>query len=262
MSKRGFKNIKNLNNDCITPCYPPGTSIYNPYTMSAIPTAIKPVCGVIPFRKGSDVFEFKACDMSTQIDLMDTQYFSMPRFLLTKYQFLEGAYDIHSFDDTVDWTIDNPDKPYYTIKRIHDISWLSFGSDLLNITNKVKEYYYNLLVNVWMIKYYIILKKKYRMKIVDGALQIEKKDVVDEDGKKNVIDDSYDKTEDVEINAYTNSESIREIINAIVSQHLRYSQFVELLVAYIKSNADGWEDVDSHYNDLIIYFYKYLASEI
>jgi hypothetical protein len=231
--------------------------------MNVLPKSTQSACATIPTKK-NDNYELKACDSNAPVEVIDTQYFSMPRFLLTKYQFLEGTYDIHTFDETIDWSLENADKSFYTIKRVHDISWYVFGSDVQNISNKVKEYYYNLLVKVWMVKYYSIIIKKYRLKIIDRVLYVEKKDGEDDviQADHVLVSDQYNRNDEIELNIYTNSKIVKEIIDALVIKYFKYSQFVDLLISYVNTNYESWEDIPSHYDALIIYFYKKLASKL
>jgi hypothetical protein len=238
--------VSKNNYKCLTKCTEKNTLYTHPVLNLNVLNETANTCAVEPFYsksstiRGSQLERLIAYD---ECDLNDNKNFVPIRNLTAllfnmKFDptdFLISLYNIHSFDQTIYWTMENSYLPYYTIKRVHDISWKVYGKDIINLSDKVFDYYYNLIKNKWYPEIVPKILKKFIFKMTSNEkLHVDK--------KKNISD-----------------ESSPDIDSIIFNNYFIYQTFVKMIKKYIKIYKDDWDVIMSHYDNLQQFFFKYLV---
>lgn len=210
------------NKKCLTKCIPAGTSILHP---SLLTTKIlrEDACAIIPeYSKKKDEFQLNNYVAFDRCNLEDNHQYDVPQELdtfLLRYSFnprdfLEYIYGIHDFDQLIEWTNENKNLPFNTIKRVHNSGWLVFGKKIY-LSQTALDYYYLILTQKWIKDYVRIVKKKYSFSII------------------------------------SNDESTMVIeIENILKPILTYDIFFKMVKEYIEKYKDIWDKIFSHYGNL------------
>lgn len=163
---------------CVTKCKEKNELFIHPITFQGIRKdynvcAIFPTQYNLPITDPSSILNIDACNIE------DNEKFSTPSevkmslltFNFDPIGFLKNVYQIHSFDDTIKWTLENNKFPFETIRRVHDCTWKVYGKNLENMTSIVYKYYYEIASNRWLKDYLIQLKEQFSFDIVEGKLK-------------------------------------------------------------------------------------------
>lgn len=147
-----------------------------------------------------------------------------PESYLDSFDVLK-MYNLNSFDDVIQWTIDNDNLPFNTIKRIHNSAWKK-NNNLNNLSENVFKYYFNISKNYWLKDYVKNLLKIYSFDLV---------------GKKN--------------------EKIN-LFYILQKKIYTYNFFTRTLKDYLKKNKKNWNSIESHYDDIKKNVYNRLVQHI
>lgn len=229
---------------CITKCHKAGQWFVHPVILQSI-QAFKhaPACAVDPVptkdpvfktHTGTDMIYVNPCRMS------DNDLYGLPNelenlllnFYFSPSDFLENIYGIISFDQTINWTIENDYLPFDTIKRVHNCSWKAFGLVPGKITDLVLEYYYGIAKNNWLKDYVDIIQNKYSFSIFADKIP-------------------------------SSSSNISEQISTIIkNDFLTYKFFVASIKDYITDYQDKWDIISSHYGAIKKYIFGKLLETL
>jgi hypothetical protein len=102
---------------------------------------------------------------------------------LTKKIFLNEYYKIFSLNEMIEWIKNNNHHLKTTKNRLLNYAWCSFGNDISNISDKVIDYYHNLIKINWIKIYY---KHLYNRIYVDDDNIYFTKENIDIDDKINI----------------------------------------------------------------------------
>ena len=159
--------------------------------------------------------------------------------------FMTQIYNFKSFDDVIKWTYEN--EQYInprTIKRVHNCAWRLYGNNKDNITTTVLDYYYKIVINLWMNDYINLIYKKYAFNVN-----------IDSD----ILNISYygDNNFPPE-----NKESIDRIQTIIKLNLMTYDFFTSVINMYLDKYHDMMRDITSHYKKIKNFVYKQLIKSI
>ena len=194
-NKNKFPKSKN-NNQCITPCFEKGSFITHPITLEIISSNYHPFCATNqyvykdPTTGKKKELSYEICMGATTKDkYLKTKDISIQMLLPTinfdHGVFLKIQYNIHSFEDALDWIINNSHVPYNTIKRILDCAWNVYGFDIDLIDDRFIQVHKNMLrskgekiVSNTMVNFFKNYRKKYKKnwQEIDSHIDLIKKE--------------------------------------------------------------------------------------
>ena len=164
------KYPKSKNNfRCIGPCYNPGTSIVHPLTLEYVTDKYYPFCPVkeweyidketgVKTNRTTDV-----CYRPTESKDLSGKEFEMniltPSIDFNEEQFLKIFYNIHSFEDAVNWIDNKKYSPILTRLRIMNCAWVAYGSTVNIVDQRVSDFYVELVKKKWIRNLYRKLNK-------------------------------------------------------------------------------------------------------
>jgi hypothetical protein len=236
--------LKSINNRrCLTECNPANTIYFHPIILTGVVDPMYNTCGIDPVYdiKGDEMKYTDACRLE------DNSKFELPTELSAIFMnfdfhyrdFLANMYGLHSFDQVIFWTMENDYLPFDTIKRVHNCAWKAYGNKIENLSDKVFEYYYDLIKRFWIKDYYKILSKKFSFHVTnDNRIRVTK------------------------VKPGTNTSTDDRLYEMIVFYYFNYSYFIRVLKKYLKTYQAVWDDVDSHYGNLKKFCFKYLVANV
>lgn len=157
-----------MNSQCIGPCYYPGTWIVHPLTLEYIYEKNYPFC---PTKEWEYVDEngkretktYAECYHPTETkDLSGKEYemnMLVPNISFNDSHFLKIFYNIHTFEDAINWITNNKFMPILTRQRIINCSWSAYGDNLFSIDNRLVNFYIELAKKLWIEKIYKKINK-------------------------------------------------------------------------------------------------------
>ena len=184
-SEYDVKYPKSRNNfQCLGPCYEPGTFIIHPTTLEHVTDFKNPFCPVNEWehinpttgKKELAIHDtcFKPTD-TTKISSKEVEMnIILPKIDFNCNHFLKIYYKIYSMEGMMDWLDKNGHLPYYTIRRIMDCAWKSYGMDNYIVDDRIILYYVKIAKTRWI---HNIYKKigKY-VKFTDEKIQFSSKE--------------------------------------------------------------------------------------
>lgn len=164
--QKKYPKSKN-NKQCLTDCYPANKWILHPITVQ-FTTLDKPFCPVMEYdeldpRTGkTKIRTTDECMQSTKQDA-STKELQMniitPKFNFECDHFLKIYYNIFSFDQTLEYIRDNPHISTKTKDRILNCSWVAFGKNMINIDDRIVDFYAKNFSASFLDNYYHLLDK-------------------------------------------------------------------------------------------------------
>lgn len=230
--KLPLQTISKLN--CLTACKEKGKYYVNPVTLDTIIDVNKNTCAIVPIpvlRNDTTTYHTYA-----KCRLEDNDAYHVPserdsmllNFYFDPYDFLTQIYDLHSFNQVINWTIENNHFHFETIKRVHNAAWKIFGSNIENISELVIDFYYDIAKKNWMKDYIDNILKKYSFDILstgqkDSALSPE---------------------------------------NIIILKFFTKNFFIQIIKKYLIVYKNIWTDIESHYKNLKNFVYMCIMKNI
>lgn len=144
------KNPKSINNrNCLGPCYYPNTYINHPVFLKEHYDKKNPICPTQIYESKDEISGkqvekyFDVCENPTEKeDIMDKNINITASFSgFTKDFFLSHYYNIFSFDDAIEWYINNKYLNLDTSVRIINASLNVFGDNISYFNNIFIEFY-------------------------------------------------------------------------------------------------------------------------
>lgn len=234
-SKNGYR--------CLTKCHPPKEKYIHPLNFQILHSLHVPTCGIYPIKDvktGQDI-GVDQCQLEEDNELDPFSFIFQMEF--NYHDFLVRYYSLNTFDQVIEWTKENKKLPFETIKRIHNVAWKAYGQRIELISDQVFEFYYNILITMWIHDYYQELLKNHQIAIVEGELNI-----THVERKKKIYE--------------TQSEEIRKLL---IEKFFPYERFIRLIKNYVSEFANlhkEWFETKSHYGKLKNYIYKDLLNQI
>lgn len=163
-------------------------------------------------------------------NIIDEKNIIISSFSFDAEIFLNNIYGLKSFDDVINWSIDNEHIPFNTHYRIHNCAWRAFGKDVSVLTINVFNYYYEKIKNEWLHEYTNEIFKKYA-------------DYLQKNVSKKII----------------NKNTLYEYI---VGEYFTYNFLVSVLKQYINENQSKWYTIQSHYYLIKKFIYDSILQKI
>jgi hypothetical protein len=228
------------NRQCLTNCYTKGTNYVHPILFDIIRDHDNNTCATNVFLdKSNNAKSFDTCAQQNVSNAQDYLYTIIPQINLDSKEFLANIYELYSFDHVIDWTNQNNYLPYNTIKRVHNLAWQAFIMSTNDLNNTLLSYYYDLIRYMWIKDYYRKLTKIYHITYGNGeVIIVPRNDQVPIDGDS------------------------QKIYDGILTKYFPFSYFVAVIKRYIKDNKSNWLKIDSHYDRIKKFCYKYLLKQI
>lgn len=170
LNKSLFKYPKSKNNfQCVGPCYQPNTSIVHPLTLEYVTDKYYPFCPVNEWDY-TDATSGKTITRTTDICYHPTQSKDLsgkefeiniltPNIDFNDKQFLKIFYNIHSFEDAINWIDSKKLSPLLTRLRIMECAWNAYGKNVNIIDHRVVDFYIELAKKKWISDIYKKLNK-------------------------------------------------------------------------------------------------------
>lgn len=218
----------------MTECYKRGRTYINPVTLDKITNINDDSCAIIPIPQGNNEYTTWG-----QCRLEDNIHFHVPSerdsmllgFYFDPYDFLTNIYSLYTFNQVINWTIENDHLHFETIKRVHNAAWKVFGSNIENISELVIDFYYDIAKNNWMKDYISSITIEYSFDILaDQATQ--------------------------------SGLGMDNIADTIILKFFDKNFFVQIIKKYIHTYKDIWRTIESHYKNLKNFTYKCIMKNI
>ncbi len=233
------KELRSLNGRrCLTKCYEKGHKFFHPISLIAVTSMEDGTCATDPYYDTNDM-DSNILLMQDKCNIQDNATYIQPDESTTIFFsfnfdpdfFLSYFYSIKSFNDAINWTLENDHLPYWTIYRIHNCAWKVYGRDVNSLSIQVLEYYYEKTKSEWLIFYSDVFKKKIS------------------------FNESTKETD-------TDSEQSNLEITKILQDMYTYKFFVTTIKKYIYENQDKWDKIQSHYNKIRIFILDNIKKHI
>ena len=158
--------------DCIGPCFPKNTYIYNPISLKFDKFNNKNMCAIKPINNGSEIINFKECNYDKNKNIIDYDIFDHNIFSLqiarNDNYFLKEIYNLNNINDIyyfIENDIDN--LPVLTQKRILNCVFNIYINDnnfpnviFINAIKKILFIFYNINIDNDKVYNNIIKNKK------------------------------------------------------------------------------------------------------
>jgi len=238
ISKQGKK--------CIGPCYKAGTYIVHPITLEYVTSKNNPFCPVAeyeyinPTTNQAELRLIDDCNIPTnskETEINDID-FIIPIMDYDANDFLKIYYNIYTYDDTINWLLNN-ESSIYTKARIIENALNSFGPNLdFLLDNTINKFFIQLIKKEWMDYIFNNLISIYIH--YDNEYNIEKRKKTTNNKKER-------------INYFSNKYVNKNIISLLMDK-------------YIEKYKKEWNNISSHLLNIKIFtieFYKnYLISKL
>ena len=249
INKINNKYPKSKNNfQCIGPCYQPNTSIVHPLTLEYITDLQNPFCPVkewdyVDKTTGKTVVKSTdICYHPTETKDLSGKEFEMniltPSIDFNDQQFLKIFYNIHSFEDAVDWIDLKKNSPLLTRLRIIDSAWNAYGLNVNIIDHRIVDFYIEMAKKKWIPEIYNNINKYIH--ISDEKVMLGNPD----DNKLSSKDDRV----------------IR--INFLIDRFINNDDMYKFLIRYLKHRKDEWDNTMSHSTNIKYDLIKYIENKI
>ncbi len=226
--------LRALNGDkCLTKCYPKEHPYLHPIILTKIRAPNKNSCAIDPKVGTEYYYDYGICRLEDNLTykIPSEKESILLNFYFNPHEFLADIYDLHSFSEVINWTIENSLSHFETIKRVHNAAWKAYGSKLENISEMVIRFYYGIAKNNWMKDYLDLIEKKYSFDILA-------------------------------ISKTTRVDSIFKAHDIIISNFFSEDFFAQIIKKYVDTFKDKWIQIESHYGNLKKFTYKCLIKNI
>lgn len=155
-------NNATFDRKCLTQCYPKNTPYVHPILLTVVAEKDKNSCAIEPVYNTHSHYEpthqtiwANTCLLNENNDLTinDEINIMTTSFYFNDHDFLTSIYQLHSFEQIIDWTLQHTYLPLNTIKRVHNCGWRIFHSKLNRSNTKVIDYYYHLSKTDWLFQH-------------------------------------------------------------------------------------------------------------
>lgn len=240
------KYPKSRNNfQCLGPCYEPGTFIIHPTTLEHVTDFQNPFCPVnewehINSKSGQKELSLHdTCFKPTSVDKISPKEIEMniilPKIDFNCDHFLKIYYKIYSMEGAMDWLDRNNHLPYYTIKRIMDCAWKSYGMDNYIIDDRIVIYYVSVAKTKWINDIYKKIGKF--VTFVDNKIQFSN-------------------------NRQEITENTVEKINFIVEKFINPDIMSKFLNKFIEFYSNNDQEISSYTNTIKKDFIEYIEKKV
>ena len=248
LPEKTFKYPKSKNNfQCIGPCYQPGTWIVHPLTLEYIRDINHPFCPVKEWEyidpDGKKIIRTTdICYHPTESKDLSGKEFEMniltPNIDFNDKQFLKIFYDIHSFEDAINWIDNKKYSPPLTRLRIMDCAWNAYGKNINIIDHRLVDFYIEIAKKKWMPDIYKQLNKYIH--INNGKIMFGNP----EDNELSPKDDIISRT------------------NFLIDRFINNDEMYKFLIRYLKHRKEDWDNIVSHSTKIKGDLIKYIENKI
>lgn len=232
--------LKTINGKrCLTKCFDKGKVFFHPIYLLPVRSKYKGVCATNPYYVedsendnigGLQGYDFCRLEDNETYNPPDESTIILLSFTFDPRYFLSYFYGLKSFDQVIQWTLENDNLPTLTIYRIHDCAWKVFGKNIDALTYQVLEYYYEKSKNDWLRYYTDVIQREYSFELIKQ----------------------------------TNNKSSEkdQIYQLLLDNFYTYNFFVTCVKKYVYENQNTWEKIQSHYLKLKIYVLNCLIKKL
>jgi hypothetical protein len=215
------------NQQCVGPCYQPGTPVIHPISLNLISAKDHPFCPTFEWynEKTKEYQQTDVCTAPSDISQMQQEInlnLVVPMFHFSCEYFLKAYYNIYSFEGATDWVYNNSRAPINSQLRILNCAWKVFGSNVDIINDQLINFYSNLIKTIWMKNIYPKVSKFIYIDETNNNIYLKEND--QKDSEKRQIE---------KINYFNKKFNTSQII-------------YKVLQIYIKENKDKWNEIDDH----------------
>jgi hypothetical protein len=246
------KGIKK--NQCIGPCYPPGSTILHPITLQIVSSnksSNKLFCPIQPWRdklgRTHVVDECTKVTSSASVNEDIEKNFIIPKISFDPAKFLVLYYSIRSLDEVVIWYNNNATVPYNTIKRIMDCALKVYGEEELHekpASDFMIEFTKFMILEYWFDKY--LIKLSPFISVVENKINNVHTLVVNQE----ILEDSKQKTFDIKQKLFI-KKKVEELLTTLLVRRI--------LRKFYEQYKDTWTSMNSHLiklSKIAFYFVK------
>lgn len=236
------------NFQCLGPCYNPNTSIVHPLTLEYVTDKYYPFCPVREWEfqdreTGKTIVRTTdLCYQPTESKDLSGKEFELniltPSIDFNEEQFLKIFYNIHSFEDAVNWIDTKKYTPLLTRLRIMDCAWRAYGKEVNIIDHRVVEFYLELIKKKWTRDLYRELNKYVHIR-----------------GEKVLLGDPND-------NNLGPKEEVVVRTNFLVDRFINHDEIYKFLTRYLKHRKDQWDTILRHSDHMKKDLVKYIENKI
>jgi hypothetical protein len=236
------KYPKSLNGlQCISPCFPANYLTTHPITLQKVMgmDKINPYCHILPhMNEEKKHIAVAVCSKpSTNEEIKKHQVnLLIPIANIDSSIFLRGFYDIITFEDGMNWIINNENKPVMTRLRVFDNMLIAYGKDIDIIDIRMVDFMVDVIKKLWIKDIY---KELHKYIFIN-----EKKEI-------------FIKENDSDIN-----KNINEKINFIIKKFINSDEVYKFMSRYIKARYEDWDKILSHINNIKNDYIEYIEKKI
>jgi hypothetical protein len=234
---------------CLGPCYDKYVTSIHPITFDVI-TSKNPYCPVTGYQKfypSENKFkityldECKNNDNNDTLDKNEEIYNNLlPYMDFNIKDFLSIFYEINTFEDGINWIIDNSQSNIKTKTRIFECILSVFGKNIDIIDNRIIDFFINIIKMNYITKIYNNIKKYIYIDEKNNTVTIDKNTNDNTDNeKKNIIKTNF-------------------IIKTFINQDI----IQKFLFKYFKIKKNNWNDIHDYVDDLINELNHYIINII
>jgi len=233
-----YSNFPTSINDkqCIGPCYPSGKVFTHPQTIRHYKYN-KPACPISGYYD-IDEKKYKYTDACNPEDIDENKTYktlsiAIPIITFDCKSFLKNYYNIHSFENTINW-LENSKNPIYTQLRVLNCAWSVYGKTTDIISDSLVNFYIELIKTTWM------------KDIYPQTAQYIYAD------NKNIY---FKENNDIDQHQI---EKTNFFLKKIIE-----SQFIyDVLKTYIENNHDKWDNINDHNQNIQLHLISLAINKI
>lgn len=233
------KKIGLNGHQCIGPCYKAGKYITHPITLKTVNDNLNPFCPTMSWKDANNnELWIDECLVPDDVSIYTTDEklldYLIPTFGLTCDMFLKDYYKIFSFENAIDWIINNKE-PYYTHMRIINCAWKIYGLSVDVFNEQLIEFYRDIIKKKW-IKYLYVNIAKY--------IYVENNKIYLKENNDSINENKIEK-----INFFNKKFNTPQII-------------YKMLQLYVDENRSRWEDIIDHNENIKQHYLDYIINKI
>jgi hypothetical protein len=239
------KSVSGL--QCIGPCVSKNKKIIHPVTLETVTdkdNAFCPVAGFEIINEKTNKKEIKYTDKcyGVQVDTIDnnTQIMNVliPELEFDVKHFLIMFYNIHSYEEGIEWINNNLGSPLTTRERIFECILNTYGFMIDIIDNRTSEFVL------------LLIKNKFIDKIYDRF-------------QKYIYVDLYTKTVKIKVAKQSDNEENRKIkLEFIYKKYINLNEINKFLYKYFRERKKNWFTINHHVKNIIDDFILYTIKSI
>lgn len=217
---------------CITKCHKKKEVYVHPILLNAISQPNYDTCAINPIHsRDEDSVKYDNMIWIDKCNIADNEKSNLPDelesmllgFHFNARDFLNSVYKLYSFDDVVQWSIDNSYLPHPTIIRVHNCAWQIYGT-IDEISSSVIKYYYEIFQSKWLKKI-----------ISSFSFNIE-----------------YDQPVDT-----NNISNVEHSVDKAIVDLVTIDVFTTWVKKYVYEYEDKWDQINMHY----VWFKRYICNQ-